>query len=184
MPKLREIDETKLVQRADESGNLSRMLGVLDKKCDLVTRHFLLMHIVTETYSRRKDGSKMCELCERVAKLHVREFSTIAPTLSRGDGRLPHVATFQHLATVLTEKGDYTGAVRVCTKAMNFGLTDWTKSGYEGRIERIRNTAKKRRASGNRGPTPPPLKDERGTPQRNSAREFLDLNNIFHLKQR
>ena len=45
---------------------------------------------------------------------------------------------FPYLATVLTEDGHYDEAIEVCRKAINFGLDDGTKSGFAGRIERIR----------------------------------------------
>ena len=52
--------------------------------------------------------------------------------------RFPHVPTFQQLATVYTEDGEYGNAIAVCEKAITFGLHDWTKGDYQARIERIK----------------------------------------------
>jgi hypothetical protein len=48
------------------------------------------------------------------------------------------VPTFQDLATVLAEDHEFADAVRICEAAQGFGLQDGTKSGFEGRIARIR----------------------------------------------
>lgn len=77
--------------------------------------------------------------------MHVTEFPEIAPALKRDmGGVLPRVSTFQHLATVLTETGEFAGAIRVRELAIEYGLQDNTKSGFEGRIERIKKKWAKR----------------------------------------
>ncbi|VVB64842.1 Uncharacterised protein [uncultured archaeon] len=52
--------------------------------------------------------------------------------------RFPHVPTFQYLATVYTEDGEYEKAIEVCENAIAFGLHDWTKGDYQARIKRIK----------------------------------------------
>ena len=49
--------------------------------------------------------------------------------------------TFQHYATLLTERGEFDRAIQVCESAIGFGLDDETRGGYEGRIERIKKRA-------------------------------------------
>jgi len=119
------------------SSDLPRMLAAIDMKSNLIDRHFLLMGIVKETYRLREDPA-MADLCAEVAQTHVDEFATIKPALEREfGGQLPRVPTFQHYATLLTERGDFTAATRICEAASAFGLDDGTKAGYAGRIARI-----------------------------------------------
>lgn len=127
------------------SGDLPRMLGALETKTNLIDRHFLLMGIVEQTYKERKDPSMM-ELCKKISELHISEFPKIAPALKKDmGGTLPRVTTFQYYATLLTESGDYEKAIEMCQKALSFGLHDGTKSGFEGRIARIKKQMSKRR---------------------------------------
>ena len=105
--------------------------------------------IVNATYKRRSQA-EMASKCAEVAELHLSEFSIIAPALRREmGGFLPRVTTFQHYATLLAERGDFDRAVAVCETAIEYGLQDKTKSGFSGRIERIRKAqARERREAG------------------------------------
>lgn len=126
------------------SGDLKVMLRALPLKTNLVDRHFLLQGIVGETYRLRAD-SKMATECARVAEIHLAEFQQIAPVLkAEFDGELPRVSTFQHYATLLTDTGDFDRAVWVCELAKCYGLSDGTKSGFDGRIARIRKRQQSR----------------------------------------
>jgi len=120
------------------SGDLGRMVRALDAPTNPIDRHFLLLGIVKETYRLRSEPAMASE-CARVAEMHLAEFQTLGPALkSDGDGSLPRVSTFQHYATLLTEKGDFERAVWVCELAKFYGLDDGTRAGFDGRIARIR----------------------------------------------
>jgi hypothetical protein len=119
------------------SGDLGRMLAALQAPTNLIDRHFLLQGIVQAAYKRRSEAA-MRQLCRKIGFQHLDEFKDIAPTLSADfDGVLPRVATFQCLATVLAEDGEYKDAIQVCYRAIALGLADGTKGGYEGRVARI-----------------------------------------------
>ena len=125
------------------SGDLKRMLEQLHKKGDPVDTHFLYLSIVQQTYKRRKDP-KMRQLFKKVAAEHVINFdSLIGPLLREMDGNLPKVPTFNYLSTIYTEDGEYNKAIQVCEKAIKYKLDDGTKSGYQGRIERIKKKMNK-----------------------------------------
>ena len=120
------------------SGNLPDMLKALPMKTNPIDRHSLLLNIVMITYKGRRDP-KLRKLCKEIAEKHISEFPELAPALKEDmGGNLPRVPTFQYLAALLTEDGDYEEAIKVCNTAMKFGLSDGTQSDYEGRIERIR----------------------------------------------
>jgi hypothetical protein len=120
------------------SGDLNRMLSVLNHKTSPIERHFLLLNIVELTYKLRKDSAKRT-LCRKVAETHLAEFPSLAPALLKQEkGRMPSIPTFKHLATILTEDGEFEQAVGVCEMAIRHGVKDGTKGGFEARIERIR----------------------------------------------
>jgi len=116
---------------------------------EILDRHFTLLLQVQETYKLRKTSSEKRTLCEKLAWQHLDEFPQIRPILiewgkdyssvkhEKESFYLPHVPTFEYLATILIEKGEYDKAIGVCKQALAFGLQDRTKTGYEGRMRRI-----------------------------------------------
>jgi hypothetical protein len=130
-----EADE---VLHARASNDLKRMIKALDKKTNWIDRHFLLMNIVDKAYKERSKAESAA-LLRKVAELHLSEFPQIKPVLKKEmDGILPRVSTFQKYATFLSENGEYETAIRVCEQAIAEGLHDGTKTGFEGRIARIK----------------------------------------------
>lgn len=126
------------VFKAWTSGNLEDMLKVTSLKTNPIDRHFLLQNIVNESYKLRKEKYYR-DICIKHSEIHLAEFPNIAPLLKEDmDGELPRVTTFQHIATLLTEDKEYNKAIFVCKEALKYGLRDNTKSGFEGRIERIK----------------------------------------------
>lgn len=120
------------------SGNLDDMVNALETKTNLIDRHFLLMGIVDQTYKHRSDPDNGA-LLRKVAEMHLSEFPQIKPALKKEmNGILPRVTTFQQYATFLTENNEYEKAIEICEQAIAEGLHDGTKSGFEGRIERIK----------------------------------------------
>lgn len=120
------------------SGDLDSMVNALDTETNLVDRHFLLMALVDNAYKVRSQPVSGA-LLRKVAEMHIAEFPEIEPVLEKNmGGTLPRVSTFQKYATYLTEIEEYERAIEVCEIAISFGLKDNTKSGYEGRIERIK----------------------------------------------
>jgi len=125
------------------SGDLARMISATNQQTNPIDRHFLLMGIVNQTYKDRKKPD-MGKLCAEIAEKHLAEFPNIAPALKKDmGGELPRVTTFQHYATLLTERGEYKRAIEVCEEALRYGLHDNTKGGFEARIDRIKRKQKK-----------------------------------------
>ena len=121
------------------SGSLDDMLTVAQSDTNPIDRHFLLQSIVAETYKRRED-EKYRDLCIEYSEKHINEFQSKIASALKDDmsGYLPRVLTFQHYATLLTEIGNYNRAIEVCEIAISFGLSDGTKTGFQGRIDRIK----------------------------------------------
>lgn len=123
---------------ARTTNDLNKMLQVVNLKTNSVNRHFLLQAIVNESYKLREQEN-FKSLCLEYSAIHLNEFQDIAPALKKDmDGMLPRVSTFQNYATLLTELGEFEKAISVCEKAISYGLSDGTKSDYEGRIQRIK----------------------------------------------
>ncbi len=120
------------------SGDLDKMLKASEIDTNPIDRHFLLQSIVTETYKLRKE-IKYRDLCIKYAEKHLKEFDKIAPALKEDmGGFLPRITTFQYYSTLLTEIRKYEKAIDICKLAISYGLEDGTKSGFQGRIERIK----------------------------------------------
>jgi tetratricopeptide (TPR) repeat protein len=132
--KMVECDER---YKASQSGDFNWMLKQLYQKGDPIDTHFLYLQLIGQAYARRKEP-EMRVLFKKLALEHVEKFDSIRGPLIKDIGMLPRVPTFQYLATVYTEDGEYEKAMEVCEKAIAFGLNDGTKGGYEGRIERIK----------------------------------------------
>lgn len=128
---------------AGASGDVQRMEAAVKLPTRETDRHFLLLHLCGEMYRQRKNQGPRAKFLQ-YAKLHLAEFPRLAPALKRDlqTDTLPRVPTYQMLATVLTEDGAFEEAIDVCREAIKLGLSDGTKSGFEGRIARIE---KKRR---------------------------------------
>ncbi len=126
------------------SGSIARMVKALALPTNPVDRHFLLMNLCQQACTARKSDPAMRALARRVGLQHVQEFPRLAESLRRDmGGFLPRVPTFQNLATLLAEEGDFNGAIRVCEAALRSGLSDGTKGGFVGRIERLRKQAER-----------------------------------------
>lgn len=139
-----ELVETDAVFDAWTSGDIGQMRAALAEKTNLVDRHFLLMSLVDQSYKHRKNDPELEKLCAETSEQHIQEFPEIKPALVKSlDGILPRVTTFQKYATLLTEQNNFDRAIEVCEVAISHGLQDGTKSGFQGRIERIRRKAAK-----------------------------------------
>lgn len=131
--------------KAWTTSDLSQMLKAVATDTHLIDRHFLLQRVVRETYKLRKD-SYYSDLCLEHAQLHFVEFEDIAPILKDDlGGTLPRIATFQQHATVLAELGEFARANEACECAVQRNLHDGTKSGFKGRIARLKKQRDKAR---------------------------------------
>lgn len=111
--------------------------NALKETNDALARHRLYQQIVEQCYRERSDDSAKAALTY-YASAHIREFDEIKePLKKQNGGKLPQVATFKQYASALAEQGQYEEAIAICRKALDYGLKDGTKSGYQGRIERI-----------------------------------------------
>jgi hypothetical protein len=127
-----------------ESRYLDLMLKTLPNISNPIDRHFLYGHILSMIYKKRNDN-RMRMLYKRIATENISEFEIITGSLQREFRRVRRKyhrptrdSTFERLAMMYAEDGEYDNAIAICEKAITYGLEDGTKHGFQGRIDRIR----------------------------------------------
>lgn len=111
--------------------------AALADESDPLARHRLFQQITEASYKERDDKDSRTAF-KHYAEQHISEFDAIKkPLKKQNNGKLPQVSTFRNFANVLVEDGEYDKAIQVCQQALDYGLKDGTKTGYQGRIERI-----------------------------------------------
>ena len=134
-----------------ESRNVPGMQSLLQSECDPAKRHYLLMGIVDESYRMRLADPRMREVCKQFAEAHLQEFPALVPGLIGETGSFPIVTSFAKYSTALMEDGEYGEAIRICERALSYGVDDGTKEGYLGRIRRIKKAMLKRGSTASTG---------------------------------
>jgi len=113
-----------IVFDAHTSEDLAFMLSVINEPALPRDRHFLLQGIVRLAYKRR-DDPVMRETCRRIARRHIAELPKFVRSLKRlCGGDMPAVSTFEDLAMILSEDGEYDEAIRLAQMAVNFDVFD------------------------------------------------------------
>jgi hypothetical protein len=153
---LTESGAGELVRR--QATPLDRLIDALRHEKDPLTRQRLLGEIVEESW-RQRAAPAMNKLFRRFAAKQVQELSETAAVLKAANGgRMPAVKAFAYLAAALEEEGRLTEALSISTQALALGLKDGGKTGFSGRIKRLRKKIKDDR------PAPRPASGRRRGP--------------------
>ena len=114
------------------------MLAAIKIESDPDVRHQLLIRIIEKTYKERHQPA-MQKIFFRFAAIHLNELPQLLPALTaKSKGHLPNIITFKLLAIALEELSRYEEAIKVCEQAIQTGMSDGTKTGFDGRIKRLR----------------------------------------------
>lgn len=137
----------KLVQLGESweaigSGDIDRMIRAAQLDDLALDRHYLLSALVGALYRQRKEPVRR-QQCREYAEIYISELPGILPSVEESVGTKVQVAAFQQYSQLLTEDGEFDRAIEVCELAIRLGTPDRTKTGYQGRIERIRKKAVK-----------------------------------------
>lgn len=131
------ISSKERVDQALVSGNVDYMILTLDKTRDPILRNALLGHIIAEYY-RQRDDDDAKEAFYRYARLHVDEIPGVLEAMEKnGQDRPDRIETLRMIAIAMEQDGRYDEALEMCHMALSFGMQNGTKTGFEGRIERI-----------------------------------------------
>lgn len=132
------IDDEQRVEQALAAGDLRSMDTLLADICDPVLRNRLMNRLVTGYYRLRADSGHRAALY-RVADLQIDEASSILDGMEEiGQQRPDTIEAFKSMAIALDEDGRQDSAIAICELALSLGLQDGTKSGFEGRISRLK----------------------------------------------
>ncbi|WP_419661748.1 uncharacterized protein Dvar_21810 [Desulfosarcina variabilis str. Montpellier] len=131
------ISSKERVDQALVSGNVDYMISTLDETQDPILRNALLSQIIAEYY-RNRDDADAKEAFYRYAHLHVEEIAGVLDALEKnGQERPDRIETLRMIAIAMEQDERYDEALEMCHKALSFGMQNGTKTGFEGRIERI-----------------------------------------------
>jgi len=101
-------------------------------------RHLAYIQCLDPIYKKRTLDQKMHDLAKDLAQAYFEEFSELKEAVFQELGEEPKVVViFKQLAILFEEDHEYENAINVCRNAILLGLTDGTKTGYEGRLERL-----------------------------------------------
>jgi len=109
-----------------------------------IDRHFVYNHLIELYYKLRDERKDALEKCfyyckEDINRLpqflrsYKNEYSYIEADVT------PRCPSVQQLAIIYEKKEKFQEAVDLCNYAINLGLDDGTKGGFQGRIKRLEN---------------------------------------------
>jgi hypothetical protein len=119
--------------------DLDGMLAALPAVTNSLDRHRLYLRIVDIAY-RQRETTENRDICREYGRRYIDEFPEMESTLREAhDGDLPAIPVFKQMAILLEEDGDYEAGIAVSEKAIAHEVDDGTKTGFAGRIKRLKN---------------------------------------------
>jgi len=109
----------------------------IDRSNDSVDLHFAYNHLIKLCYKLRDEDDyleKCIDYCQKDIKLYEEKLKD-KPLFKENDTR---VHAFKRLAIIYKKQKRYEEAIEVCKKAIKYNMRDSTKSGFEGRLERLK----------------------------------------------
>jgi hypothetical protein len=120
------------------SESIRRTLETLkDSRLAPLQRYICLEYVVADAYKYRHQNPVLRDLCECFGWRCYEEFSNV---IEHQHWRSFYPTAIPKLVTILFERAAFEQAIRVCEQALLWGISDGTKTGYKGRIERIRKS--------------------------------------------
>lgn len=144
---VKEIEEYKYVN--DDKTNELYDKAFKKSEKNIINRHFYYNNIIEYYYGMRDKQTDALEKCIEYCKKDIEITPQVLSNMEKDDmwkhynqdGELvftpPRFPSFQRLAIIYDNLKEYEEAIKVCKKAIYNGLKDGTKTGFEGRIERL-----------------------------------------------
>ncbi|MCK8816597.1 hypothetical protein MWH28_04335 [Natroniella sulfidigena] len=110
-----------------------------DNSIDL---HFTYNHLIKLYYKLRDKNDyldKCIDICKKDIALYEEELKD-EKFFKKNDTRIP---SFQRLVIIYEKQNKYKKAIKICEKAIKYSMRDTTKSGFEGRLKRLKKKAEK-----------------------------------------
>lgn len=132
--------------KTPESQDPVEAFKAMDQAKDPWERHTIYARSIELAYRERKSDPAMQDRVIEYGTLYMNEFAHLKQAVAQalGEDALRN-PVFKQLAITLEEKDLLDKAVNVCMNAITHELKDGTKTGYEGRMERIRKKMEKDR---------------------------------------
>lgn len=119
--------------------DLDQLLEAMAGVSDPVARHELYSGQIDRAYKQRHTDPAMKKMFVTCAENYVKEFPEAKEALFESLGDMPKIVpVFRQLAIFYEENQAYDQAVALCRQALSLGVEDGTKTGFNGRIARIR----------------------------------------------
>ncbi|PGK51352.1 hypothetical protein CN918_26540 [Priestia megaterium] len=120
----------KLIQQK-EYNLAERALMMASKKVkEPMALHSIYNLLIDMFYKQRGEDNTMIDKCIRICRKDMK----LAPHITTDKQEIP---SFKRLAIILESQGDLSGAIEVSKMALQYGLDDGTKGGFQGRIEKL-----------------------------------------------
>lgn len=98
---------------------------------DVVKKHEILNELLEVYYKQRSEREDAIAKCITICEKDI----SLAPHIIVKEKDMP---SFKRLAIILENERKYEEAIRIAELALSYGLSDGTKGGYEGRIEKLK----------------------------------------------
>lgn len=130
----------KAISAGDYEFAEKRMLEGLAMEGTLTDKHFIYNDLIDLYYKQRNDRDDAIDLCIKYCKKDIEiagRFLGVQKRKYGSDTDLPRMPAFKRLAIIYENQEKYEKAIEICEKALDKGLDDNTKGGFEGRKDRL-----------------------------------------------
>ncbi|GIU32192.1 hypothetical protein L2719_13640 [Shewanella schlegeliana] len=119
------------------SSKLTKAVSELEQASDAPAQHLAISTAIAECYKQRKQ-SEYVQYGATLSQSYLEVFAAYVKGLKaeNPDAEVKGTA-MMHLSTLLNDNGEFDAAISICKTAIEYGLTDGTVTGFEGRITRI-----------------------------------------------
>ncbi|ABZ78525.1 conserved hypothetical protein [Shewanella halifaxensis HAW-EB4] len=135
--KLEAKPETQAADLSWANPKLTKALADFEQASDTPAQYLAVSTAIAECYKQRKH-SEYVQYGATLSQSYLELFSAYVKSLKaeNPDAEVKGAA-MMHLSTLLNDNGEFDSAISICKTAIEYGLTDGTVTGFEGRITRI-----------------------------------------------
>lgn len=110
--------------------------NIYEKSNDIEDKHFYLIQVIQYYYHPRSPEIHNALLAKKYAYEDI-ELFTKNVNIFKSAGTIARDPSFKILALILEKEKNYKEAIRICELALKYEQDDGTKSGFEGRMEKL-----------------------------------------------
>lgn len=108
------------------------LLKASTQEKDAIKKHNILTTLIDVYYKQRVEREDALEKCVFYCRKDIQLASKVIEEKK-------DIPSFKRLAIILENEAKYAEAIRVSELALKYGVSDGTKGGYEGRIEKLKS---------------------------------------------